>query len=206
MEKKEETLFPLFQCFEQMDDLATKGLDPHRDDQCATMAKATFSGTLDWEVIDHMRWNLQHYVEGYDILLNPSKEVFVLRTTDLLPDWQTVNAILGDSSTVSIPPAVSHRRQEDEDIINNNDAGNQQKSASVMRLPPIHSRYISPEGMSNICCALKGEIALYEHLLRRAVNIEQDAYHDSMQKLQSKCQFRTLEDLAATCAKKFKNS
>lgn len=161
----------LWNCYHDVDDLATRGLAPIsemqdlsvREKECMKLAADAFAGKTEILVFLHLNMNYQWYTE--DILQETDNEIFVLRTEHFWDDWQKINHMLGGGKT-NAAKSVTHFEG---------------------KTRAVDSRYVSPEGVENLCRVLCTEIKFYEELIERAVNIETDEKVSMLLDLTKKC-------------------
>lgn len=166
----------LWDCYQEIDDLATKGLAPideeqslsAKDKECKKFATDAFSGKVIPNLFPHLLMNYQFYMER--ILQNESNEIFVIRTENFWVDWQTINYMLGGGETKEVE-RYTHRE----------------------KAPVVFKRYISPEGIVNLCNALFSEIEIYEQIIERAVNIDAEEKVLMLMNMRKKCPFNHVE-------------
>ena len=96
------------------------------------------------------------YNKAYLKELPANKEVFVIRTKSLWPDWVTVNNLLGSLEDVPIPDSINEGK-----VVN-----------SQGKLPVTSN--LSDEGRESLCKFMRNEYILYFDLLNRAVNLSDD--------------------------------
>jgi len=144
----------LFECYHDIDDLATKGLLPIINNQnlttyekeCMKLAHDCVEGKSSHFI--HAYFNYHFYTK--EILQNKMNEIFVVRTEHFWHDLENINYMLGGGEIPRIAP-YKHKNG---------------------KVPKVTNRSISPDGMNNLCNALLSEIKIYEQLIERAVNIE----------------------------------
>lgn len=170
----------LFDCYDQVDDLVTYGLQRQTNDtlkttsgkSCQELAQNVVQGKPSFYL--HMARNYEYYTS--DILKETSNEIFLLRTEYFWPDWQKINFMLGGGS-ITKRNATTHREGKE---------GNMK----------VTSRSISDEGLKNACYFLCREIQLYKELLNRAVNLSMNDKMRSFQNLKESC---PIETESSTC-------
>jgi hypothetical protein len=118
----------------------------------------------------HNVWNYEWYLHylldrkagGKDL------EIFLLRIEHLDEDWSNLDSFLGGTGS-PLPKSRSH----------NNDASEKQLAVS--------DRYISAEGMKNLCRALCREIQVYKQILSIADNLSKEQVEESLRELSETC-------------------
>ena len=172
----------LFACYPTLDSLATVGLAGQRpsdgeilkighdlgEDQCRLWAWAAVRGRVPASF--HNVWNYEWYLHylldrkagGKDL------EIFLLRIEHLDEDWSNLDSFLGGTGS-PLPKSRSH----------NNDASEKQLAVS--------DRYISAEGMKNLCRALCREIQVYKQILSIADNLSKEQVEESLRELSETC-------------------
>merc|ERR1711862_337047 len=170
----------LFDCYDQVDDLVTYGLQKQTNDtlkttsgkSCQEIAQDVIQGKPSYYL--HMAKNYEYYTS--DILQDARNEIFLLRTENFWSDWQKINFMLGGGS-IKKHKVATHRKG---------------KEGSMK----VTSRSISDEGLRNACYSLCHEIQLYKELLNRAVNLSKNDKMRSFQNLKESC---PLETESSTC-------
>lgn len=133
----------------------------------------------------HMRWNYNFYVRPL-IAWNdareerlkaengascPAKTIYVLRTEQLWYDWQSVNALLGDTEA-QVPDGIHERKGT---------------TTSRLAKASLYNRSVSQLGLANLCRALSEEISLYEEILFRAANLDEGERWADLRKVDTQC-------------------
>lgn len=163
----------IFDCYEQINDLATNGLDqtPKELNDCQYLARNLISG------IGHDSKELIHIVRNYKFytseLLSQSKHknIYVLRTDHLNDDWvNTAKDLIkrtGISAEIHEEVAhFTHRKGKN---------------------PVVTSEHISKKGIKNACFFLCPEIQLYKKLLNKAINLNATDRSESLKDLAKYC-------------------
>ncbi len=101
--------------------------------------------------------------------LPANKEVFVIRTKSLWPDWVTVNNLLGSPEDVPVPDSINEGK-----VVN-----------SQGKLPVTSN--LSDEGRESLCKFMRNEYILYFDLLNRAVNLSDDDIKSTLDDAYKNC-------------------
>lgn len=104
-------------------------------------------------------YNYKHYADQ-SIRRFPKKEVYVIRTEHLWDDFTEIDSMLGGNGTGFKRQRINRGKRK---------------------------LLLSRQSRTNLCCALIGELTVYDEILRRAKNIDQEGYLKSMHKVLSDC-------------------
>lgn len=169
----------IFDCYEQVNDLATNGLEqtPKELNGCQKLARNLISGSAPSHFENtHITRNYKFYTSEL-LSQSKNKNIYVLRTEHLSNDWVNTakDLILKTGTSIEVHEEVQH--------ITHRKGKN----------PVVTSKDISKKGIQNACFFLCSEIQLYKKLLNRAINLNANDRSES------------LEDLAKYCPKEAKS-
>jgi hypothetical protein len=159
----------LFECYPTLDEFTTKGLAliTTFPDECQTLAQMAIPlrGSSLLVAFQHLRFNFDTYFTP--LLAAEDKSLYVVRTEHMLEDLNSISFELGDDGN-RLPGVVhqSHWRSEDY---------------------PNKDRYISAKGLENLCRHLCSEIQIYKEILKRGLNIGDEARAASLRQLSKSC-------------------
>eukprot|EP00547_Thalassionema_nitzschioides_P008492 CAMPEP_0194229488 /NCGR_PEP_ID=MMETSP0156-20130528/43917_1 /TAXON_ID=33649 /ORGANISM="Thalassionema nitzschioides, Strain L26-B" /LENGTH=409 /DNA_ID=CAMNT_0038962041 /DNA_START=31 /DNA_END=1260 /DNA_ORIENTATION=- len=194
----------LYRCYPSLNDAATRGLtfpasseanNNNGSYSCPELLRRVFMGD-----ISKYGPQLIHYGRGYRYYLEPflkttnngttnssiildEKSIYVVRQEHMEDDLNSINVAFGGS------PKLFPKKIHSIDHFWDTKTDQQPKHMDSLRYDslPYVDRYLSPEGITNLCWILCDEIQVYKQLLRRAKNLEKDQYQDSMTRLAEHC-------------------
>lgn len=133
---------------------------------CIELGSHTIAGRGHFLANDHLRANYEDYAKVTTKAF-PNKEIFVIRTEKLWHDVEILEYALGGRER-----AFQHLQNHS---FTHGSEGYHYKSS------------LTEEGKVTICCFLSEENIIYEDLMRRAVNLEEDKKIGSLLKLYNDC-------------------
>ncbi len=159
--------------FWTLNDFAERGLSKGNNndasDECRDRAKKALLGTGDNLV--HWYFNYQYYYEA----MPQDGDIVVIRNEHIVDDWNTVETLLGgaaDLTKESLPVNNQYEKKPEE-------------------------VYLSDTAKVALCETLCNEIQVYKMILKRAQNIKEEHYMESMQELITSCPKEAVEDSCA---------
>mmetsp|Transcript_25602 Transcript_25602/g.36526 ORF Transcript_25602/g.36526 Transcript_25602/m.36526 type:complete len:417 (-) Transcript_25602:91-1341(-) len=146
-----------------------KGSSNDASDECRDRAKKALLGTEDNLV--HWYFNYQYYYEA----MPPDADIVVIRNEHIVDDWNTVETLLGGAADVTKEslPVNNQYEKKPEEI------------------------YLSDTAKVVLCETLCNEIQVYKMILKRAQNIKNEQYIESMQELITSCPKEAMEESCA---------
>jgi len=166
----------IYDCYEQVDDLATDGLDRKASgtlDDCQQLARDVIKGNVKGhDEYVHITRNYSFYISEL-LLQADNKNIYVIRTEHLMDDWINAAEDIVRKSGISVnintkDTHVTHREGKS---------------------PVVTNRELSKEGLQNACFFLCNEIQLYKQIINKAINLD---LHEKS---------RSFHDLAKYCPK-----
>eukprot|EP00985_Skeletonema_marinoi_P033048 scaffold40315_cov226-Skeletonema_marinoi.AAC.8 len=160
----------IFDCeFASLNDLAERGLvkDSHNaTEECRVRAKNALLGTE--TSLIHWYYNYQYYYE----MVSPDANIVVIRNEHIVDDWNAVETLLGGDAdfTQEHVPVNNAREKKPEEV------------------------YLSDAAKVVLCETLCNEIQVYKTILKRAQNIKNEQYVQSMQELVTSCPKEAMEE------------
>eukprot|EP00986_Skeletonema_menzelii_P015240 scaffold11346_cov154-Skeletonema_menzelii.AAC.3 len=155
--------------FWTLNDFAERGLvkDSHNaTKECQSRAKNALLGTENNLV--HWYYNYQFYYES----MPPNANIVVIRNEHIVDDWNSVETLLGgdaDLTKESLPVNNQYEKKPEE-------------------------VYLSDTAKVVLCETLCNEIQVYKSILKRAQNINQEQYIESMEELRTSCPKEAVEE------------
>jgi len=158
--------------FWTLNDLAERGLvkgNNGASDECKDRAKKALLGTENNLV--HWFYNYQFYYES----MPPDANIVVIRNEHIVDDWNAVETLLGGDAdfTQEHVPVNNAREKKPEEV------------------------YLSDAAKVVLCETLCNEIQVYKTILKRALNIKNEQYVQSMQELVTSCPKEAMEESCA---------
>ena len=155
--------------FFTLNDLAERGLvkdSQNTTEECRVRAKNTLLGTEG--SLAHLYYNYQYYYE-----MTPSDgQIVAIRNEHIVDDWNAIETTLGgvaDFTQQMVPINNAHQKKAEE-------------------------MYLSDNAKTVLCKTLCNEIQVYKAILKRARNIKQEQYIESMQELANSCPKEAIEE------------
>lgn len=181
--RKDDDILNLFECYKEINDLATIGLQPtlsndEKKRYCQLLARYYVTGKLNRS--QHSTANYHYYTNDLLHEYNSSqKEIFLLRTNYFWKDWESINYILGGghNSTIEINHHT-HRQNKEHKVI-------------------VSNRTISLGGLVNFCKFLCAEIQLYKELIYRAANLNDMDKDTSLNELKETCPIQAIQPICS---------
>lgn len=180
---KSEKAAELFGCYPSLDKLCTEGLISWESgmSDCHDLAHMSIppfgSGWLTG--LQHVRWNFYRYFHEL-LKQRKSKTLVAIRSEYMEYDMNRINQQFGDERKIQSIARISHW-----------------ENSSY----PMKDRFISPEGMVNLCAQLCREIQIYKQILRNATNMGPVAYGQSMNQLRRNCPIQVESETCPTRVK-----
>lgn len=167
----------LYDCYDTVNDLATKGLAGDKNERCPHVAKHLFR--------DHVRLpGLPHFVYKYDFYYEDllkkadSKTIYVVRNEKMVYDLNKINTLTGGTGTpYSNIVELSHW-----------------KNGFDPKNLPAKEKKVSEAALVPLCQALCSEIQIYKQLLQKAANLGDADRTEMMTSLGAKCPNETASD------------
>jgi hypothetical protein len=147
---------------------------------CSELAWSSLAGEISIDkhpVAAHMVANFNHYTEK-TITRFPLKEVLVVRTEHMWQDLGNLDQLMGGDGAFGHlhGSSVTHGSENHKD-----------------------RRPISPAGAKMFCCALQGELRIFQDLLNRATNLDAESKLESSFTTMTRCGVKSWEDLQKQC-------
>jgi hypothetical protein len=162
--------YPLFDCFHTMQDLLQAIQEKDKDD-CSTLARQVLLGNSSAGGI-HFPYNYQYY-EGKTTLDKADHFVAVIRTEHLWQDTRELDVMLGGRGRFEgFGKQYSHYNSQSTDV--------SAVTAAIARNP-------------SMCCILANEIASYQRLLLRAINLRPAQKQESLERVLHRCGILVLD-------------
>ena len=169
-----------FECFPSpaMEDFAQSLLSPwsrgnlnasltlEQRRECRYLAREMVQGHGTMGSAPHMLYNYGYYMER-SVWKYPTKEVFGIRTEHESDDIRALDELLGGNGNLRENTEVSH--------------GSEGYASSPL----------TAEAYQKLCCVLEMEIAIYEELLERVVNLDRTSKLKDLSNLRDKCGITT---------------
>lgn len=153
---------------------------PSLTKECKALGQQVLLGQLDRHTIHlgvHMIANYKHYLNR-TTLMNPDKEILVIRTESLWADmkhldlWLGGNGTFGNLEGLKISHGSETYAKRDE---------------------------LSETGTKLLCCFLLDEMILYRHLLESAANLDEGTKSDAIISAAKQCYFPTWDVMVSKC-------
>lgn len=130
--------------------------------ECRYLAREMVQGYGTYGSGPHMLYNFNYYAQR-SVWMFPDKEVFGIRTEHEMEDIHALEKLLGGNGNLRENTEVSHG------------------SESFVPSP------LSTEAYQKLCCLLELEIEIYEDLLMRVINLDDNAKKEAMDNIREKC-------------------
>jgi hypothetical protein len=133
---------------------------------CRYLAREMVQGYGTKGSAPHMHYNYAYYAQ-LSVWKYPSKEVFGVRTEHEMEDIRALDELLGGNGNLRENTEVSH--------------GSESYAPSPL----------TTEAYQKLCCVLEMELAIYQDLLERVINLDEATKLEEMNNLRNKCGITT---------------
>ena len=193
-------------CFPTINDFAhavvVVGTHPHGqpddniDKQCRQLAQETLAGDGGPNgLAGHLWANYTYYYHQLLLWLGESmshhviqKPLLVVRTDHLYEDLQRIDQQVLHGKGQVFAWQQQQQQQQQRRGGNSPTTTSSSSSSASIQIPAYHKDVLSPNGYTNLCCALQDELQVYQQFLQAAINLSPEQQQTTL-----------VEELLETC-------